>query len=98
MIALDTLALVCWLGRQKALSQAAHDAIDRELDGGEILIGGSGCGLAAGGNGEQGCEEEGEREPGEDRRRIHCSAKLYAAALSEGGQPGIEVASGCGWA
>jgi PIN domain nuclease of toxin-antitoxin system len=38
MITLDTLALVCWLGRQKALSQAAHDAIDRELDGGEILI------------------------------------------------------------
>ncbi len=38
MITLDTLALVCWLGRQKALSQAAHDAIDRELNGGEILI------------------------------------------------------------
>jgi PIN domain nuclease of toxin-antitoxin system len=38
MITLDTLALVCWLGREKALSQAAHDAIDRELDGGEILI------------------------------------------------------------
>ncbi|MFL9932003.1 type II toxin-antitoxin system VapC family toxin [Paraburkholderia sp. RL18-103-BIB-C] len=38
MNTLDTLALVCWLGRQKALSQAAHDAIDRELDGGEILI------------------------------------------------------------
>ncbi|MBB5410041.1 PIN domain nuclease of toxin-antitoxin system [Paraburkholderia sp. Clong3] len=38
MITLDTLALVCWLGRQKALSQAAHDAIDRELAGGEILI------------------------------------------------------------
>lgn len=38
MITLDTLALVCWLGRQKGLSQAAHDAIDRELDGGEILI------------------------------------------------------------
>ena len=38
MITLDTLALVCWLGRQKALSQAAHDAIDRELHGGEILI------------------------------------------------------------
>jgi PIN domain nuclease of toxin-antitoxin system len=38
MITLDTLALVCWLGRQKALSQAAHDAIDRELDSGEILI------------------------------------------------------------
>jgi PIN domain nuclease of toxin-antitoxin system len=38
MITLDTLALVCWLGRQKALSQAAHDAIDRELDGVEILI------------------------------------------------------------
>jgi PIN domain nuclease of toxin-antitoxin system len=38
MITLDTFALVCWLSGQKALSQAAHEAIGRELDGGEILI------------------------------------------------------------
>ncbi|NML35337.1 type II toxin-antitoxin system VapC family toxin [Paraburkholderia antibiotica] len=38
MITLDTLALVCWFGKQKALSRTALDAIERELDGGEILI------------------------------------------------------------
>ena len=38
MITLDTCALVCWLSGQKDLSQAANEAIDRELDGGDILI------------------------------------------------------------
>lgn len=38
MITLDSLALIYWVGGHKDLSRPAHDAIERELDGGEILI------------------------------------------------------------
>lgn len=38
MITLDTYALVCWLSGRRSLSKAARDAIERELNGGEILI------------------------------------------------------------
>ncbi len=38
MITLDTHALVCWLSGRKSLSRSAREAIDRELNGGEILI------------------------------------------------------------
>lgn len=38
MITLDTHALVCWLSGRKSLSKTARDAIEKELNGGEILI------------------------------------------------------------
>jgi PIN domain nuclease of toxin-antitoxin system len=38
MITLDTHALVCWLSGRKSLSKMALEAIEKELDGGEILI------------------------------------------------------------
>ena len=38
MITLDTNALVCWLSGRRSLSKAARDAIEKELNGGEILI------------------------------------------------------------
>ncbi len=38
MITLDTHALVCWLSGRKSLSRCAREAIDKELNGGEILI------------------------------------------------------------
>jgi PIN domain nuclease of toxin-antitoxin system len=38
MITLDTHALVCWLSGRKSLSRAAREAIEKELNGGEILI------------------------------------------------------------
>jgi PIN domain nuclease of toxin-antitoxin system len=38
MITLDTNALVCWLSGRKSLSKTARDAIEKELNGGEILI------------------------------------------------------------
>jgi PIN domain nuclease of toxin-antitoxin system len=38
MITLDTHALVCWLSGRKSLSRGAREAIDKELNGGEILI------------------------------------------------------------
>jgi PIN domain nuclease of toxin-antitoxin system len=38
MITLDTLALVYWLRGQDDLSPAAHEAIERELAEGEVLI------------------------------------------------------------
>lgn len=38
MITLDTHALVCWLSGRKFLSKMARDAIEKELNGGEILI------------------------------------------------------------
>ena len=38
MITLDTHALVCWLSGRKSLSKMAREAIEKELNGGEILI------------------------------------------------------------
>jgi PIN domain nuclease of toxin-antitoxin system len=38
MIALDTLALVYWLSGRPDLSEAARNAIETELNGGDILI------------------------------------------------------------
>ncbi|RQH07000.1 type II toxin-antitoxin system VapC family toxin [Paraburkholderia dinghuensis] len=38
MITLDTLALVYWLNGKGELGDAAQQAIDNELNGGEILI------------------------------------------------------------
>jgi PIN domain nuclease of toxin-antitoxin system len=38
MITLDTHALVCWLSGRKSLGKMAREAIEKELNGGEILI------------------------------------------------------------
>lgn len=38
MVTLDTLALVYWLSAPQQLSRTAHDVIERELEGGEVLI------------------------------------------------------------
>ncbi|WP_310634506.1 type II toxin-antitoxin system VapC family toxin [Paraburkholderia sp.] len=38
MIVLDTYALVWWASADKALSRKAHTAIQRELNGGQIVI------------------------------------------------------------
>jgi PIN domain nuclease of toxin-antitoxin system len=38
MIALDSIALVYWLSGRKELGRAAHDAIEAELNGGDILV------------------------------------------------------------
>ncbi|CAB3779094.1 type II toxin-antitoxin system VapC family toxin [Pararobbsia alpina] len=38
MITLDTHALVCWLSGRRSLSKMAREAIEKELNGGEILI------------------------------------------------------------
>jgi PIN domain nuclease of toxin-antitoxin system len=38
MIVLDTHALIWWVSNDDALSAAAREAIDRELDGGTIIV------------------------------------------------------------
>jgi len=38
MIVLDTHVLVCWVSSDPALSEAAKGAIEKELDGGEIVV------------------------------------------------------------